>query len=493
MKNRYIALSLLFTLAWAGGAVGAELGAQVDEDALRAGQNAANRTLARSFTDAASAFADSTSKVFSGAGDSLIKSFRSVSDSTLSLIGKDAGVKAAAKSLLEDLDSRAATVEGKGAESAATVEGKGAESAGADAGENKLQSGEGPSKEEKIEQVKNEWNKLDRETKLNLQARYPEEFGNLDATMSSKEFLAHEFGYDASRTWSQFAFDRVMKIGEWVVQHALLGGLVMGMIFGMPNALQSQTGQKIANLVALANLGTVVQFGQWTLLQIPDEFINRPNAMASKKIYMLIPLHVPAGDYPKPWKPVVGPSDKNMIAVYIKDNGSGTAGSAVSALMSMQFNKIGKRIVPMPAGMGVNRYNLYLGSATLASYYDSAIFFASYPEASYGHIGEDGITDPTFSGRLVCLNNGAIIDESGIVYDAPLVPLFGMDTSQGPTIQEFLVKFYADIKTDDIEQSEFSHTNVEKTGVRSKDGKKVINALIRQFNMECIDTESRFG
>jgi hypothetical protein len=170
-----------------------------------------------------------------------------------------------------------------------------------------------------------------------------------------------------------------------------------------------------------------------------------------------------------------------------------TGGSMVSALMSMQFTKMFNRIVPKSGDMGVHRYNVYLGSATLASYYDSAIFFASYPEASYGHIGEDGINDPTFSGRLVCLNNGAIIDESGIVYDAPLVPLFGMDTSQGPTLQEFLVKFYADIKTDDMQQSEFSNTNVEKTGVRSEDGKKVINALIRQFDISCIDTESRFG
>lgn len=160
-----------------------------------------------------------------------------------------------------------------------------------------------------------------------------------------------------------------------------------------PQMMQQAIEEELNRKAALRTVAEPVKFGNW-VLQVAEPCINEENPLQSVPLYVTVPVENIGDQISQATSAAFG----NSIA-------GGTQGYGDVKIMGVAGSD------------AAQRYNT--GDP---AYYKYGKFVMSYPSQSYDKIGASLITDPSFSGLVVDLNDGYAIDATGEQISSPPSP-----------------------------------------------------------------------
>lgn len=178
-----------------------------------------------------------------------------------------------------------------------------------------------------------------------------------------------------------------------------------------PQMVQQAIEEELNRKAALRTVAQPIKFGNW-VLQIPEPCIDEENPLQSVPLYVTVPVAN------------IGDSiSKATSAAFSNSIVGGTQGYGDVKIMGVAGSD------------AAQRYN-----TSDPAYYKYCKFVMSYPSQSYNHIGDNLISDPSFSGLLVDLNEGFAIDATGEQITAPPSPPLIPMKANGPQYQQAAVE-----------------------------------------------------
>lgn len=160
-----------------------------------------------------------------------------------------------------------------------------------------------------------------------------------------------------------------------------------------PQMIQQAIEEELNRKAALATVAQPVKFGNW-VLQVVEPCIDQENPLQSVPLYVTVPV-ANVGD----------PISKATSAAFNNSIVGGT----------QPYGDV--KIMGIAGSDAAQRYN-----TANPAYYKYGKFVMSYPSQSYDKIGASLISDPSFSGLVVDLNDGYAIDATGEQVSAPPSP-----------------------------------------------------------------------
>lgn len=174
-----------------------------------------------------------------------------------------------------------------------------------------------------------------------------------------------------------------------------------------PQMMQQAIEEELNRKAALRTVAEPVKFGNW-VLQVVEPCINEENPLQSVPLYVTVPV-ANVGDQ----------ISQATSAAFSNSIAGGTQG----------FGDV--KIMGIAGSDAAQRYNT--GDP---AYYKYGKFVMSYPSQSYDKIGASLITDPSFSGLVVDLNDGYAIDATGEQISAPPSPSLIPMIANAPQYQQ---------------------------------------------------------
>lgn len=160
-----------------------------------------------------------------------------------------------------------------------------------------------------------------------------------------------------------------------------------------PQMMQQAIEEELNRKAALRTVAEPVKFGNW-ILQVAEPCIDEENPLQSVPLYVTVPVANIGDQISQATSAAFG----NSIAGGTQDYGD-------------------VKIMGVAGSDAAQRYN-----TADPAYYNYGKFVMSYPSQSYDKIGASLITDPSFSGLVVDLNDGYAIDATGEQISAPPSP-----------------------------------------------------------------------
>ena len=246
-----------------------------------------------------------------------------------------------------------------------------------------------------------------------------------------------------------------------------VGTLGLAVLFMIPSIFQSAFLAQQAQNALLETYLPPTKFGN-VVMQLPDSVVNMGNPAMSQFIYYGIPVANP-GDgisaaaqaaYPG----VSGPDKHNKIS------------AAVNNTYAQAFSAGSTKKLSIP------RYNLDARAlATLP-------IFVMYSELSYVPWASNGISDASFTQKMVNLNTGYVMYADGSSQGTPPVSLVGPKATTD-TVESFMATELGKLQS---AGSQATYTQYEQAYSSSK-GSRVASSLSGQFNCKCLSENNPNG
>ena len=251
-------------------------------------------------------------------------------------------------------------------------------------------------------------------------------------------------------------------------------------IMMVPNIFQSAMLAQKERMVELQTWAAPLKFGDW-VLQIPDSCINQNTPSSSFPIYVRIPVAnvndpINLATSKQFMNSVSGPTTSNAISSAMH-----TAGSDIMSLGGAASDNI--------ARYKIENENVF---------YDKSGFVVSFsPAGSYGAPASSSLNSAQFTGLVVDLNTGLVMDAAAEINSGSTWPLLNLSSngtdSHGVTssatpaaIKDFLPLQLSKLG---LSGSNVTYTQYQNVAAGSH-GNSVSSALQQQFDCACISAES---
>ncbi|MFA5999250.1 MAG: hypothetical protein WC747_04495, partial [Candidatus Babeliales bacterium] len=255
--------------------------------------------------------------------------------------------------------------------------------------------------------------------------------------------------------------------------------LISAVLFMVPNIFESAFLAQKQRQVQLQTLAQPIQFGDW-VLQIPDSCFNWTNPSATLPIYVRIPVAK------------VDDTISQADLAHFTIPGSTTnysigAKPQLTNTVSTKIQSSGARLFSFGSDLDMQPISRY--TIKESSYYSHAGIVTSFaPPASFTPPASSALTSSQFTGLVVDLNSGYVMDASGeanspVSLIAPIDPHNPNYQAPSPaSVKDFLPSELSKLEMAGLK---VTYTQYADTGTGTK-GPQATPSLITQFKCKCI-------
>ncbi|MCX5924224.1 MAG: hypothetical protein NTZ68_02285 [Candidatus Dependentiae bacterium] len=264
--------------------------------------------------------------------------------------------------------------------------------------------------------------------------------------------------------------------------------LISAVLFMVPNIFESSFLAQKQRQVQLQTLAQPIQFGDW-VLQIPDSCFNWTNPSATLPIYVRIPVANVNDTI----------SEDDMKRFLISGSGS-TADYSINPkpqttnTVSTKIQNGGARLFSFGTDMDMQPISRYVIKES--SYYPHSGIVTSFaPPASYTPPASSALTSSQFTGLVVDLNSGYVMDASGEA-NSPMFLIAPIDPhnpnyqpSSPASVKDFLP---SELSKLEMSGNKITYTQYADVGQGSA-GAVAAPSLRSQFDCKCIGESEENG
>ncbi|HSW76069.1 MAG TPA: hypothetical protein VLG50_03440 [Candidatus Saccharimonadales bacterium] len=260
---------------------------------------------------------------------------------------------------------------------------------------------------------------------------------------------------------------------------AALEMLVTSVLFMAPNIFESAFLAQKQKQVALQTLAAPIKFGDW-VLQIPNSCFNFDNPTATLPIYTRIPVANVGDDIAEAVMKQFGSSIKHQ-----KPQTNNAVTNAINTAGANFFSFGGASQASIP------RYSI-----DESSYFPKSGLVVSYDSSMLSVPGSYPLTSSQFTGLMVDLNSGYVMDASGEQNSImPLIPPVDPHNSSQPTSPQYIsVKNFLPFEQGKVgvAPEKISYIQYVDIGTGSA-GAQPSHSLQAQFDCKCIPETEENG